>query len=1199
MTRKTVCLNMIVKNEAHIIESTLKHLALYIKFDHWVICDTGSTDDTIAIIQRFFAEKNIPGSIHETPWKDFAFNRTDAFNKAFNLTDYVFVWDADDSIEGNFKFPENLTADCYKFTFGNSTGFRYSRCQLFNNKKKWKYVGVLHEYPVNVDPVGPAEDYVGDYYFVSGRSGSRNKDPNKYINDALILEKAYYEAIDTNDPIHIRYAFYCAQSYNSCNEREKAIEWYKKTLTLNNWAQEKYICCMEIYDLYEALNRPVEGLYYLVESYKYDNERVECFYRLIKYYCINGLPQISNMYYNGIKDYFENFYQHDKQTEKLFVKNNEAIFYLPYYMIIVGDKIKQHKICAKMYEIIFHHKFTNIPQWWINNLFFNIQFCISELPLTAIFINNMFSYIEKLKKNNIHLDNTHTRIITKIVDRFRPVFSRENVIDIPKNKEKITTMLTITTCKRLDLFNQTVNSLLNNWQDLNQVDYFLVVDDNSSEEDRKKMKDLYPFFNFYMKTPEEKGHRESMNIIWNKLNELKPTYWIQMEDDWLYFQRGNYVAPAIKLLNKYEDMKINQIVFNRNYGLMYSDLERVGGINLGDELILHEKKEGLVGKNCGYWPHYSLQPSICKVSVILELGNYDSPNKFFERDYADKYFAHGYQTAFFPSIYSLHIGKQHWEKDGKNAYALNETAQFNNTNNISNNMEGYSNVFNKSINLYKNVTNKQELFSSFRKTTDIFGFIDNGDTPPDAEAVAKALSFDSKLYETYATNLRQRKIVGYGNQIPKFGMYSNLDSRHIMLSIFLFNNLPKVPETIVEIGGGFGNWFYLNKIHNFNKWTIIDLPHLLELQQWYLEELGVDKSRLNSMSAYDYQINEPIDLVLGVHSLSEFSINIFNDYFNKVITKAKYFYYCYHNFMPHIDLITTKLKMIESQFTLLDSFKNQNGDVTNCLYINKNSSGTKLIITEDIEEKLEAYVKELESPNMTLTGSMMDHLLQIIEKIKTKTPFGLIRPSDGEHTILLNESLTNCDNWTFNKDGILNQHLKEAVSTVNPNLYIGIPCNTCNKPWNCTDKIYNNFINTFKVPIKQRTYANIFGNSNWKTFIDFIKSYTEKFSLITSGDKDFAETFIIDKYLVNDWDEKWEGETERLFKFIENKNNELILFSAGPLSKVWIPMCMKKNPNNMYVDVGGAIDILSKGTTTRLYTNEKHPFSKEFCVFKD
>jgi hypothetical protein len=177
----------------------------------------------------------------------------------------------------------------------------------------------------------------------------------------------------------------------------------------------------------------------------------------------------------------------------------------------------------------------------------------------------------------------------------------------------------------------------------------------------------------------------------------------------------------------------------------------------------------------------------------------------------------------------------------------------------------------------------------------------------------------------------------------------------------------------------------------------------------------------------------------------------------------------------------------------------------------------------------------------------------------------------------------------------------EAVSTIDKNLFIGIPCNTCNKPWNCTDKIYNDYINLYKVPIEQRTYANIFGNSNWKTFIEFIKSYEEKIYLITSGNEILNDKFIIhiiDKCLVNIWDIIWETETKRLLKFIEDKQNQLILFSAGPISKVWIPMCMKKNPNNMYVDVGGAIDVLTKGKTSRLYVDDNHPFAKESCNFK-
>ena len=40
---KTICLNMIVKDESHVIRKTLEKLCEQINFDYWVICDTGST----------------------------------------------------------------------------------------------------------------------------------------------------------------------------------------------------------------------------------------------------------------------------------------------------------------------------------------------------------------------------------------------------------------------------------------------------------------------------------------------------------------------------------------------------------------------------------------------------------------------------------------------------------------------------------------------------------------------------------------------------------------------------------------------------------------------------------------------------------------------------------------------------------------------------------------------------------------------------------------------------------------------------------------------------------------------------------------------------------------------------------------------------------------------------------------------------
>ena len=44
---QSICLNMIVKNESEIIVKTLKLLTDKIKFDYYVICDTGSTDNTV------------------------------------------------------------------------------------------------------------------------------------------------------------------------------------------------------------------------------------------------------------------------------------------------------------------------------------------------------------------------------------------------------------------------------------------------------------------------------------------------------------------------------------------------------------------------------------------------------------------------------------------------------------------------------------------------------------------------------------------------------------------------------------------------------------------------------------------------------------------------------------------------------------------------------------------------------------------------------------------------------------------------------------------------------------------------------------------------------------------------------------------------------------------------------------------------
>ena len=54
------------------------------------------------------------------------------------------------------------------------------------------------------------------------------------------------------------------------------------------------------------------------------------------------------------------------------------------------------------------------------------------------------------------------------------------------NNEEINVFLSFTTCKRFDLFEQTINSLINTWNDYKKIDYWFCVDDNSSKVDKEK-----------------------------------------------------------------------------------------------------------------------------------------------------------------------------------------------------------------------------------------------------------------------------------------------------------------------------------------------------------------------------------------------------------------------------------------------------------------------------------------------------------------------------------------------------------------------------------------------------------------------------------------------------------------------------------------------------------------------------------------
>lgn len=284
--------------------------------------------------------------------------------------------------------------------------------------------------------------------------------------------------------------------------------------------------------------------------------------------------------------------------------------------------------------------------------------------------------IERLRDDNIDfIINDYTVYPQKIVESLKSHSDSKNIV------------FTITTCKRFDLFEKTINSFINCCEDIHKIDKWICVDDNSSEADRKKMGDLYPFFQFIWKTPEQKGHVESMNLIFAEISDYK--YWCHMEDDWSFFEKRNYLTQCISILEENNDY--GQILFNVSFAQRRTCRNIAGGFvkyHGGIRCVLHEyyppgkEYDNFIFKYSGrptqgYWPHYSLRPSVLKVSAILKIGDFKNETGHFEMDYAKRYVAAGYKSCFLDTICSYHIGKLTWEK-GDNSYSLNGVKQFNN-----------------------------------------------------------------------------------------------------------------------------------------------------------------------------------------------------------------------------------------------------------------------------------------------------------------------------------------------------------------------------------------------------------------------------------------------------------------------------------------------------------------------------------------
>ncbi|MFH8622660.1 glycosyltransferase [Streptomyces vietnamensis] len=265
--KPSICLCMIVKNEARVIERCLAPVRELI--DTWVISDTGSTDGTQELIRAALA--GIPGELREEPWVNFGHNRSLNIARARGRADYLLLLDADHVLRQDGPLPaaDGPLADAYMIRHRGPVEYRIKR--LVRGDLPWRYEGVTHEY-LTADRDHVQENLDALVIEDHADGGSRH---DKFERDARLLSAEL-----DRDPTNPRTVFYLAQTLRDMGRSDEAVALYERRAAMGGWGEEVYVSLLQSGVLRADAGDWPAGMDALTRAWESRPERLEACYEL-------------------------------------------------------------------------------------------------------------------------------------------------------------------------------------------------------------------------------------------------------------------------------------------------------------------------------------------------------------------------------------------------------------------------------------------------------------------------------------------------------------------------------------------------------------------------------------------------------------------------------------------------------------------------------------------------------------------------------------------------------------------------------------------------------------------------------------------------------------------------------------------------------------------------------------------------------
>lgn len=299
----------IVKNEGPNIErclDSIKNIAT-----SYMICDTGSTDDTVPKIESYMAKAGIPGEVIHKEWQNYGFNRSYLAWKAQNhhlcgKAKYLCWLDADEVYlmdpANHTSYPTKEDADrlfkylekraepiFYAMThYGNLKYLRWQFCR--NNQVVMWRLPYQEYFKAEKDERVHVVDFIYNFARHEGNSSRDPKITQKRIDMTENWMKLGIGANITDSSGFIwpgpreedvpRINFYLGEAYK-CVDTQMAIFYYKKRLQNEGYVQEKYI---SLIDLHKLVKDDYEKVAHLIRAIELFPKRLEAPYYLMMHY---------------------------------------------------------------------------------------------------------------------------------------------------------------------------------------------------------------------------------------------------------------------------------------------------------------------------------------------------------------------------------------------------------------------------------------------------------------------------------------------------------------------------------------------------------------------------------------------------------------------------------------------------------------------------------------------------------------------------------------------------------------------------------------------------------------------------------------------------------------------------------------------------------------------------------------------------